>query len=45
MVGINTVMVSVAEAPFGGIKESGYGSESGLEGLEAFLNTKFISQM
>lgn len=45
VVGINNTMVSVAEAPFGGIKDSGYGSEAGAEGLEAFQNTKFISQM
>jgi succinate-semialdehyde dehydrogenase/glutarate-semialdehyde dehydrogenase len=44
-VGINNLTVSTAEAPFGGIKESGYGSEAGQEGLEAFLNTKFISEM
>jgi acyl-CoA reductase-like NAD-dependent aldehyde dehydrogenase len=30
--------------PFGGVKESGYGSEGGIEGLQANLNTKFVSQ-
>ncbi len=45
MVGINGFGVSVAEAPFGGIKESGYGSEGGVEGLEGYLNTKFVSQV
>lgn len=44
VVGINNTMVSVAEAPFGGVKESGYGSEAGLEGLEEFHVTKFISE-
>jgi succinate-semialdehyde dehydrogenase/glutarate-semialdehyde dehydrogenase len=44
MVGINSVAVSTPETPFGGVKESGYGSEGGIEGLEAYLNTKFISQ-
>ncbi|MGE0201934.1 MAG: NAD-dependent succinate-semialdehyde dehydrogenase [Candidatus Melainabacteria bacterium] len=38
---INGTGVSVPEAPFGGVKDSGYGSESGIEGMEAFLNTKF----
>ncbi|KQR77165.1 NAD-dependent succinate-semialdehyde dehydrogenase [Burkholderia sp. Leaf177] len=45
VVGINNLTVSIAEAPFGGIKESGYGSEAGQEGLDAFLNTKFVSEM
>jgi succinate-semialdehyde dehydrogenase / glutarate-semialdehyde dehydrogenase len=35
----------VPETPFGGVKESGYGSEDGSEGLEAYLQTKFVSQM
>lgn len=38
---INGMGVSVPEAPFGGLKDSGYGSESGTEGMEAFLDTKF----
>jgi acyl-CoA reductase-like NAD-dependent aldehyde dehydrogenase len=38
---INGMGVSVPEAPFGGVKDSGYGSESGIEGMEAFLDTKF----
>jgi succinate-semialdehyde dehydrogenase / glutarate-semialdehyde dehydrogenase len=44
MVGVNSIAVSTPETPFGGVKESGYGSEGGLEGLQAYLNTKFISQ-
>jgi succinate-semialdehyde dehydrogenase/glutarate-semialdehyde dehydrogenase len=44
MVGINSVMVSTPETPFGGIKDSGYGHESGLEGLEVYMHKKFISQ-
>jgi succinate-semialdehyde dehydrogenase / glutarate-semialdehyde dehydrogenase len=44
MVGVNSVMISTPETPFGGVKESGHGSEGGIEGLGAYLNTKFISQ-
>ena len=44
MVGINSIAVSTPETPFGGVKESGYGSEGGIEGLEAYTVTKFISQ-
>ncbi len=44
MVGINSVAISTSETPFGGVKESGYGHESGIEGLEAYTNKKFISQ-
>lgn len=39
---VNGVGVSVPEAPFGGVKDSGYGSESGIEGMEAFLDSKFM---
>jgi succinate-semialdehyde dehydrogenase/glutarate-semialdehyde dehydrogenase len=45
MVGVNSIAISTPETPFGGIKESGYGSEGGIEGLQAYFNTKFISQM
>jgi acyl-CoA reductase-like NAD-dependent aldehyde dehydrogenase len=38
---INGLGVSVPEAPFGGVKDSGHGSESGIEGMDAFLETKF----
>lgn len=44
MIGINSVAISTPETPFGGVKESGYGSEGGIEGLAAYMNTKFISQ-
>lgn len=44
MVGVNHMMVSTAETPFGGINESGFGSESGVEGLDAFLRTKFVTE-
>lgn len=44
MVGINSFAISFADAPFGGIKESGFGSEGGPEGLESYLVTKAIHQ-
>jgi len=44
MVGVNSVAISTPETPFGGIKDSGYGHEGGIEGLEAYMNKKFISQ-
>jgi succinate-semialdehyde dehydrogenase / glutarate-semialdehyde dehydrogenase len=44
MVGLNTYAISVPESPFGGMKESGHGSEEGIEGLQACLVTKFISE-
>ncbi|OBZ94771.1 aldehyde dehydrogenase [Pararhizobium polonicum] len=44
MVGVNHMMVSTPETPFGGVNESGYGSESGIEGLEAYLRTKFVTE-
>jgi succinate-semialdehyde dehydrogenase / glutarate-semialdehyde dehydrogenase len=44
MVAINNVVISTPETPFGGIKESGYGHEGGIEGLEAYTSKKFISQ-
>jgi len=45
MVGINTVAMAAADAPFGGVKESGFGSEDGPEGLAACLVTKTIHQV
>ena len=44
MVGVNHAMISTPESPFGGINESGYGSEGGIEGLDVFLRTKFITE-
>ncbi|MEM9096919.1 MAG: NAD-dependent succinate-semialdehyde dehydrogenase [Pseudomonadota bacterium] len=45
LVGVNHPMVSMPETPFGGVNESGYGSEGGIEGLEAFLRTKFVTEV
>ncbi|WP_292614561.1 NAD-dependent succinate-semialdehyde dehydrogenase [Nitrobacter sp. 62-13] len=44
MVAINNVGLALPENPFGGVKDSGYGSEGGIEAMEAYLITKFISQ-
>jgi len=44
MVSINHLGLALPETPFGGVKDSGYGSEGGTEAMEAYLNSKFISQ-
>ena len=43
MIGINDGLPTTSNAPFGGVKHSGWGRELGSEGLEAFLDTKHIS--
>jgi succinate-semialdehyde dehydrogenase/glutarate-semialdehyde dehydrogenase len=45
MVTINHMGLALPEVPFGGMKDSGYGSEGGSEAIEAYLNTKFITQL
>lgn len=44
LLAVNSLMVSSPETPFGGVDDSGYGSEGGIEGLEAYLRTKFVSE-
>jgi succinate-semialdehyde dehydrogenase / glutarate-semialdehyde dehydrogenase len=44
MVGINTFAISTADAPFGGVKDSGFGSEGGTEGLDSYMVVKAIHQ-
>jgi len=44
MISINNVGLALPEVPFGGVKDSGYGSEGGSEALDAYMNNKFISQ-
>jgi succinate-semialdehyde dehydrogenase/glutarate-semialdehyde dehydrogenase len=43
MVGINNLTIASAEAPFGGVKASGFGREGGSEGIEDFLITKYVN--
>jgi succinate-semialdehyde dehydrogenase / glutarate-semialdehyde dehydrogenase len=43
MVGLNQGLVSNAAAPFGGIKQSGYGREGGTEGIDEYLSVKYAA--
>ncbi|BBY57643.1 NAD-dependent succinate-semialdehyde dehydrogenase [Mycolicibacterium sarraceniae] len=43
MVGVNRGVISDPAAPFGGVKESGFGREGGSEGIEEYLDTKYIA--
>jgi succinate-semialdehyde dehydrogenase/glutarate-semialdehyde dehydrogenase len=45
MIGINQYRIVATALPFGGMKESGHGSEGGIEGIEHYLTNKFISQV
>ncbi len=45
MVSINHFGMATAETPFGGIKDSGYGSEGGSETFDGYLNTKLVTQL
>jgi succinate-semialdehyde dehydrogenase/glutarate-semialdehyde dehydrogenase len=42
MVGVNQGIVSNPAAPFGGVKHSGFGREGGFEGIEEYLETKYV---
>jgi succinate-semialdehyde dehydrogenase/glutarate-semialdehyde dehydrogenase len=44
MMTINHNGLALPEMPFGGVKDSGYGSEGGIEAIEAYLNSKMVSQ-
>jgi succinate-semialdehyde dehydrogenase/glutarate-semialdehyde dehydrogenase len=44
MMSINHHGLALPETPFGGVRDSGYGSEGGSEAIEAYLNTKFVTQ-
>jgi succinate-semialdehyde dehydrogenase/glutarate-semialdehyde dehydrogenase len=43
MIGFNQGMVSNAGAPFGGVKQSGFGREGGPEGMKEYLETKYVA--
>jgi len=43
IVGLNDTVPTVPQAPFGGWKESGIGREGGMEGIDAYLETKYVS--
>ena len=45
MVSVNHFGLGLAETPFGGIEDSGYGSEGGIESFDGYLNTKFVTRM
>jgi succinate-semialdehyde dehydrogenase / glutarate-semialdehyde dehydrogenase len=43
MVGVNTMLIAAAEAPFGGVRRSGYGREGGPEGVDDYCVTKYAT--
>ena len=43
MVGLNQGVVSNPAAPFGGVKQSGFGREGGFEGIDEYLETKYVA--
>ncbi len=45
MLTINHNGLALPEVPFGGIKDSGYGTEGGSEAVAAYLETKYVTQM
>ncbi len=45
MVSINHIGLAMAETPFGGVNESGFGSEGGTETFDGYLNTKFVTHL
>ena len=45
MVTINHLGLALPETPFGGVKDSGYGHEGGIEGLQVYMVAKFVSQL
>ena len=44
LLGLNHCDLAAAETPFGGMKESGFGSEGGSEGVHQYLTTRFVTR-
>jgi succinate-semialdehyde dehydrogenase/glutarate-semialdehyde dehydrogenase len=44
MIAFNNAALALIETPFGGVKDSGYGSEGGSEAIEGYLNHKFVTR-
>ena len=44
MLAVNDCLLTAPETPFGGVKDSGYGSEGGSEGIEDYLFAKLVSE-
>jgi succinate-semialdehyde dehydrogenase/glutarate-semialdehyde dehydrogenase len=42
MVGVNAGLIAVAEVPFGGVKQSGLGREGGKQGMDDYIETKYL---
>jgi succinate-semialdehyde dehydrogenase/glutarate-semialdehyde dehydrogenase len=42
LIGLNEGLITTVEAPFGGLKESGLGKEGGHQGIEDYLDTKYV---
>ncbi len=45
LLGLNHCNLAASETPFGGVKDSGYGSEGGTEGVDGYLVTKFVTEV
>jgi succinate-semialdehyde dehydrogenase/glutarate-semialdehyde dehydrogenase len=43
IVGVNDALPAVAQAPFGGVKQSGLGREGGRQGIEEYLDLRYVS--
>jgi succinate-semialdehyde dehydrogenase/glutarate-semialdehyde dehydrogenase len=45
MITINHMGLALPETPFGGVKDSGFGHEGGSEGLQVYMQAKFVSHL